>query len=216
MRQTTLCVPLEVKPESCDRLTALVDTLRHDQDFAGDPTRPNFQRLFTDIPTLHFMSMSVFPGHDYDPLFVIEANFDGPPGVFWGQVEALLGEPLRAMIRCCKRPFDGTGDLYDAATGNPATPAVAFLEAKVQPPSVFHHGNRGLARDRILDEYALFLAVRAELDDPARVGPNPYRGGGAADVHRLLRAAMLPRFTHSALRPRRGSRRATASSTGCG
>ena len=36
MRQTTLCVPLEVKPESCDRLTALIDALRHDEDLAGD------------------------------------------------------------------------------------------------------------------------------------------------------------------------------------
>ena len=193
MRQTTLCVPLEVKPESCDRLTALIDALRHDEDLAGDPARPNFSRLLTGVPTLHFMSMSVFPGHDYDPIFVIEVNFDGPAGVFWGQIETLLGEALRPMIRCCKRPFDGTGDLYDAATGNPAAPVVAYLEAQVQPPSVFHHGNRGLSRARIIDEHALFLAARAELDAP-RSGSDPYRGGGASNVHRLLRAALVPHF----------------------
>ena len=194
MRQTTLSVPLEVKPESCDRLTALIDALEHREDLAGDPARPNFARIFAGVPTLHFLSLSVFPGHDYDPLFILEANFDGPAGVFWGQLETLLGEALRPMIRCCKRPFDGTGDLYDAATGNLATPAVAYLEARVQPPSVFHHGNRGLSRDRILGEHALFLAARAELDDPVRTGPSPYRAGSVADVHRLLRAALLPRF----------------------
>ena len=194
MRQTTLCVPLEVKPESCDRLTALIDALKHDEDLAGDPAQPNFARLLTGVPTLHFLSISVFPGHDYDPMFVLEANFDGAEGVFWGQIETLLGDALRPMLRCCKRPFDGTGALYDAAIGNPAAPTVAFLEAKVQRPSVFFHGNRGLGRDRIIGEHALFLATRAELDDPARVGPNPYRGGTASDLHRRLRATMLPRF----------------------
>ena len=28
---------------------------------------------------------------DFDPIFVIEANFDGPPGPFWAQMEATLG-----------------------------------------------------------------------------------------------------------------------------
>ncbi len=194
MRQTTLSVPLEVKPESADRLSALIDALRHDLDLAGDPARPNFKALLDGLPTLHFLSMSVFPGHDYDPIFIIEANFDGEPGVFWGQFETLLGDRLRPMLRCCKRPFDGSGPLYDAAIGNPARPAVAFLEAQVQQPSVFFHGNRGLSRDRILSEHALFLATRAELDDPARTGPNPYRAGTAAALHRRLREAMLVRF----------------------
>ncbi|MBV8971179.1 MAG: hypothetical protein JO290_02685, partial [Sphingomonadaceae bacterium] len=195
MRQTTLCVPLEVKPESCDRLVALIDTLKRAEDFAGDPTRPNFAHIFAGIPTLHFLSISVFPGHDYDPMFIIEANFDGPAGVFWGQLESLLSDRLRPMIRCCKRPFDGTGDLYDAVTAADArSPAVAFLEAQVRTPSVFHHGNRGLTRDRILGDHALFLAARAELDGPVPAGPNPYRGSTAADIHRTLRAAMLPRF----------------------
>ncbi len=195
MRQTTLCVPFEVKPESCDRLTALIDGLKRAEDFAGDPARANFERIFAQVPTLHFLSMSVFPGHDYDPMFVIEANFDGPPGVFWGQIESLLSAQLRPMIRCCKRPFDGTGDLYDAVTAVGATaPAVAYLEARTRRPSVFHHGNRGLMRDRILGDHALFLAARAELDDPARTGSSPYRGGTAADIHRRLRAALLPGF----------------------
>ena len=195
MRQTTLCVPLEVKPESYDRLTALIDTLRRAEDFAGDPARPNFQRIFQSVPTLHFLSMSVFPGHDYDPIFIVEANFDGPPGPFWGQIESLLSDALRPMIRCCKRPFDGTGDLYDAVTAvDGRSPAVAFLEANTQLPSVFHHGNRGLDRNRILADHALFLAARAELDDPARTGASPYRSGRAADVHRTLRAALLPCF----------------------
>jgi hypothetical protein len=40
------------------------------------------------------MSLSVFPGFDYDPLFVIEANFDGESwkaGPFWAQLESAIG-----------------------------------------------------------------------------------------------------------------------------
>lgn len=194
MHQTTLCVPLEVKPESCGRLTALIDAFKVGQDGGTDPMYPNFHGIYTAVPTLHFMSISVFPGNHYDPLFILEANFDGLPGPFWGQIEALAGEELRQMIRCCKRPFDGSGNLYDAVTGNGGVAAVAYLEAHVQQPSVYHQGNRGLTRDRILGEHALFLAVRDEIDDPARIGPCPYRAAGATGMHERLRAKMLPHF----------------------
>ena len=193
MLQTTLCVPLEVKPESAGRLTALIDTLKQREDVGGGPTVPNFARIFAGAPTLHFMSMSVFPGRDFDPLFIIEANFDGPPGPFWGQIEALFSADLRPMLRCCKRPFDGTGELYDAVTRDGAVqPAVAYLQAQTQAPSVFFHGNRGLSRARILDEAALFVAARDAVDGPAV--PNPFRGIDAAALHARLRGALLPRF----------------------
>ena len=186
MRQTTLCVPLEVKPESCARLTALIAALNRREDESGGPAGLNYHRVFTMVPALHFMSMSVFPGHAFDPIFILEANFDGPPGVFWGQVEALLGDDLRAIVRCCKRPLDGKNALYDAVTLGNAAPCVAYLEAQTQGPSVFHHGNRGLTRDQILEGHKLFLAVRDAVDAMPETDP--------AVAHRQLRAQLAGRF----------------------
>jgi hypothetical protein len=192
MKQTTLCVPLEVKPESCSRLTALIEDLRRQEDTGTYGYPENFARVSRDIPTLHFMSMSVFTSAAYDPLFILEANFDGSPGVFWGQLEAAFAERLREMLRCCKRPRDDDGPLYDAVTAPGARALVApYLEARVQRPSVFHHGNRGMTRDRILQEAALFGDLRQDLDDPMRAGPDPYRGRGPAEVHALLRERLL-------------------------
>ena len=207
MRQTTLSVPLEVTPESCSRLSALIEALRRREDTGPFGQPDNFARVTRDLPTLHFMSMSVFTSAEYDPIFILEANFDGPPGVFWGQLEAAFGADLRDMLRCCKRPLDDDGPLYDAVTAPDArAPLAPYLEARTRRPSVFHHGNRGLTRDRILQEAALFAALRAELDDPDRPGASPYRGRTAAEVHGLLRERMLrahswlaapppPRFT---------------------
>jgi hypothetical protein len=94
------------------------------------------------------------------------------------------------MLRCCKRPLDEDGPLYDAvAAPNSRVPLAPYLEARTQRPSVFHHGNRGLTRDRILQEAALFAATRAELDD--RPGPSPYRGQSPSEVHATLRTQLL-------------------------
>ena len=105
MRQTTVCVPLEVKPESCSRLSAIVESFRQREDKGPSASGENFGRMARDIPTLHFMSMSVFATRDYDPMFVIEANFDGEAGPFWGKIEAAYADELREMLRCCKRPM---------------------------------------------------------------------------------------------------------------
>ncbi|PSJ40905.1 hypothetical protein C7I55_11570 [Sphingomonas deserti] len=186
---------MEVKPESCSRLVALIEDLKRAEDKGSDPRTANFFRLHNQIPTLHFLSMSVFPAAEFDPMFIIEANFDGPPGPFWRQIDAVAGERIRAMIRCCKRPRDDTGALYDAVTEPGSKVAVArYLEARTEQPSVFHHGNRGLSRDRILEDHQLFLAVRAEIDRPTGGRPSPYRTGTAAQAQTLLRAAMLPVF----------------------
>jgi hypothetical protein len=193
MRQTTLCVPLEVKPESCSRLTELIDRLKQREDRGTSPLFANFERLIGLVPSLHFMSMSVFPAADYDPLFILEANFDGPPGPFWGQLEPVLGDDLRAIVRCCKRPLDGDAALYDAVSqpGSRA-PVAPYMEARTQHPSVFHHGNRGLTRDRILGDYALFRDVCNELDKPPSPLSKNYHAFAPTDLHAELRAAMLP------------------------
>ena len=188
MVQTTLCVPLEVKPESASRLSALIELLKQQEDKGAGGSVVNFGRLISEIPVLHFMSISVFTSVDYDPTFILEANFDGPPGVFWGQLEAILGDGARAMLRCCKPPLDRDADLYQAITAPGSTAPVApYFEARTQWPSVFHHGNRGMTRDRILAEAALFVALRDALDDTARAGPDPYRGAAPTEVHERLR-----------------------------
>ena len=195
MKQTTLCVPLDVKPGSCSRLCALLDALKQREDDATNKSIPNFHRLREQVPTLHFMSMSVFNSVSYDPIFIIEANFDGDASVFWGEIEALLGDMLRPMLCCCKCPLDNKADLYKAVTQPNSKEAIApYLEAATQRPSVFFHGNRGLTRTRILDEQRLFLALRDEIDDPARRGPNPYRIATSAHAHAALRTRMLSRF----------------------
>jgi hypothetical protein len=61
MRQITLSVPLEVKPESCSSLSALIDALKQREDKGVNPAAANFDRIIRLIPSLHFMSMSVFP-----------------------------------------------------------------------------------------------------------------------------------------------------------
>lgn len=193
MIQTTLSVPLEVKPESAARLSALIDEFKYQEDklLSGDDA--NFARLIKQIPSLHFMSMSVFEDRAYDPIFVIEANFDGEPGVFWAQFEALAGKTIRGMLRCCKMPLDGDGELYRSVTAEGSVAPVApYLEARTQGPSVFHHGNRGLPRDQILNEARLFRAIRSELDDPKNQGPVPYRGAAPQDFRKTLHARLAP------------------------
>jgi hypothetical protein len=193
MRQTTLSVTLEVKPESEGRLAALIDHL-HDRGAAGSPN-DDFGWFMNGVPSVHFLSINVFPGADYDPLFVLEANFDGEPGVFWGQLEAAIGEELRAMLRCCKKPLTRNGTLYDAVTDDDSrSPVAPYFEAQTSQPTVFHHGNRGMTRDRILAERDLFLAIRTEIATAHGPGPSPYRGSTAAKIHRDLRKALLPSF----------------------
>jgi hypothetical protein len=194
MRQTTLSVVLEVEPASVGLLSKLIEDLKNDEVHGSGVTEP-YGRLKCGVPTLHFMSMSFFQGADYDPIFVIEANFDGVPRPFWAQVEATLGDNLRAMVRCCKRPLDSDGPLYGAVTAvNSRDPIAPYLERRAGAPSVFHHGNRGLDRNRILSEGKLFIATRTELGQPDPSIRNPYRGIPAEEIHRKLRAALLGEF----------------------
>ena len=195
MSQTTLSVVLEVEPESSGRLSGIIEKIKYDEEHP-DPPAPSYSRLKWGVPTLHFMSMSVFEGADYDPIFVIEANFDGEPGPFWAQVEATLGDDLRAILRCCKHPLDSDGPLYEAVTAAGSRyPIAPYLEHRTLPPSVFHHGNRGLSRERILREGELFVATRQVLGQPDPNLPNPYRAiKKAEDIHQKLRAALIGPF----------------------
>jgi hypothetical protein len=193
MKQTTLSVTLEVEPANLDSLSDLIDALKKQEESEPYGLPEKYDRLKKAVPAAHFMSISVFPDGHYDPVFVIEANFDGEPGVFWGQLEAALGDQLRPMLRCCKRPRDDDGPLFDSVAAlDSRAPIAPYLEARTQQPSVFHHGNRGLARDRIIAEGELFAATRKKLAEGE--GPSPYRGITSQALHAKLRAALLPDF----------------------
>ena len=192
MRQTILSVVLDVDPQSARHLSDLIEAFKRQQEEAGVET---YGRLKDGVPSLHFLSMSIFPGAHYDPIFVIEANFDGSPDAFWGQMEATLADLLRPMLRCCKRPADSDGLAYDAVTKpDLRVPVVAYLARRTLRPSVFHQGNRGLERDRILRERDLFLAIRDELAQASPTAPNPYRAIPAEQIHVRLRNAMVRSF----------------------
>ena len=93
-----------------------------------------------------------------------------PSGAIWKRRWA---DHLRPMLRCCKRPSDEDGPVYDAVTkADSRYPLAPYLERRTLRPSVFHQGNRGLDRDRILREGELFLAISdASWRKPARQHP---------------------------------------------
>src|SRR5215207_192727 len=195
MAQTTLSVVLEVLPASAGRLSRLIEQLKAVEDVQLPGETERYLNIKESVPSLHFISMSVFEDPHFDPIFVIEANFDGPSGPFWAQLEELHGKRLREMLRCCKRPSDEAGPLYDAVTApGSRRPTGPYLEARTLRPSVFHHGNRGLTRDTILKEGELFLATRTELAQADSAIPRPYRSMTAQEIHHNLRVALLTRF----------------------
>jgi hypothetical protein len=189
MAQTVRSVVAEVQPASAALLRARIAELRRQYEGAGPGEEP-YARFGAALPSLHFVSLTVFEDDQYDPIFVIEANFDGPAPAFWAELERAIGPELRDLFRCCKRPRDGRAAPFDAVTRAGSTePVATLLEALAVRPLVHHQGNRGLDRARIHDEGALFLAARAKLDDPALTG-----GASATELHRRLRAALLPAF----------------------
>jgi hypothetical protein len=194
MRQTILSVVLDVEPQSAKLLAQLVEDFKAAQEPSGT-AEWWYSELKKRVPSLHFMSMSVFESSAFDPIFVIEANFDGPPGPFWAQMEAAFEARLRPMLRCCKRPDDRDGPLHDAVTRRGSRcPLAPYFEKRTRRPSVFHQGNRGLGRDRILKERALFRATRRALAQASPTALNPYRGIVAGQIHQKLRAELLGKF----------------------
>lgn len=192
MRQTTLSVVLDVKPESLEHLGNLLDDFKRNCDKNSSSGSTPFAEILARITTIHFLSMSIFSGYDYDPTFVIEANFDGKPGPFWAQLEAAMGPELRSFLACCKRPLNEHGPLYDAIA-KPETsraPIAPYLEARAVRPSAYHHGNRGLTCNRILAEFELFKEVRLEIARNESV----YRKLSPEDIHGRLRKVLLERF----------------------
>jgi hypothetical protein len=188
VRQTILSVVVEVQPESADLLRKRIQALKDQEEDVRGPA-VKYDRLRSAVPALHFMSLTVFRDDLYDPVFVLEANFDGEPGPFWAQIEAAIGAPLREMLRCCKPPRDETAALFDAVTRpDSRVPLAPFLEARTVRPLVSHQGNRNLDRARILQEGKLFASVQKELNG------GHYQNTPAPDLQQRLRAALLPHY----------------------
>jgi hypothetical protein len=186
MTQTILSVVIEVEPASAAVLHDRIQALENRYHGA----RPHFDSLKRAVPLLHFMSMTVAGDDQHDPVLVLEANFDGTPGPFWGQLEAAIGEDLREMLRCGKEPRDGDAALFRAVTAKGSVAPVApYLEARTVWPAVRYQGNRGRDRARIEQEGALFGALRAAIGNGTQ-----FRGADAVTVHQTLRQAMVPRF----------------------
>lgn len=191
MQQSTLSVALEVKPESYEHLSELLNKLYNRRGDNQQGVTGEFAPFLATVPVLHFMSLSLFPGYEYDPLFVIEANFDGEPGPFWAQLEASIGSELRNFLACCKRPRDRLGPLFDSITASDSrVPIAPYLEAQSLVPTVYHHGNRGMTRKRILDEFTLFETTQKVLN----ASDADYRKLPPLAIHKKLREALVGEF----------------------
>lgn len=185
--QTIGSVVLELQPESVGKLRAQLEQMRLRQEALTEA----FGSIRHAMPLLHFMSVTIFADDQYDPILVVEVNFDGPQGPFWAQFEAAFGEDLRSMLRCGRVPHDGRRDLFLAVTrAGSSLPIAPLLEALVVLPSAGHQGNRGLSRARIEVEGELFGAVQKLLDR----GTLPKDATQVA-IHRIVRETLLPRFS---------------------
>jgi hypothetical protein len=189
--QTVLSVVVEVAPQSAQQLRDHILALKA----VEEASQPKYDRIARAVPSLHFMSLTVFTDDQYDPVFIMEANFDGPHGPFWLLLEAAIGPRLRDMFRCAKPPPGATA-LFRSVTAPGSTAALApLLEACTVWPAVFHQGNRGLDRERIVREGTLFAAAQLLADDRA------LRTETAPAVHAALRASLIPRFAWLDERP---------------
>jgi hypothetical protein len=188
--QTILTVVADVEPASAELLRGRIAHLEEREEFKPQESSQSYDHLRSAAPSLHFMSLTVFTDDQYDPIFVLEANFDGPPGPFWAQLEAAIGPELRDLFRCCKAPRDETARLFLAVTRSGSrVPVAPLLEALTVKPIIHHQGNRGLDRARLLQEGKLFAAIQSELG----IGSG-FRKQSARCVHQYLRQRLLAKF----------------------
>lgn len=183
----TSSVSLEVEPHKAERLAELM----HEVRLAAQAEPEGYTAFMRDAPSVHYMSLSITHSHLLDPMFVIEVNYDLPEGRFWLELDAALGPQIRDMLRCCKRPRGSDAALYDATVEEGTRLSVApYLERRAAVPSVYHHGNRGLVRARIVAESELFDATRKTIAQ----NEAEWRKLSPSDLHRELRSALMPDF----------------------
>jgi hypothetical protein len=191
MSQTTLSVVADVMPDSVPVLRRKILDLRAAQEYEPPGvTGQEYRQIRQALPSLHFMSLTIFEDPKYDPILVMECNFDGESGPFFAELEAGYGSSIREMLRCCKRPPGALALMFDDIVADGSRAAVApILDALTVMPAIFHHGNRGMNRDRIDREAALFIAVRDEID-----ATDAFRDCDITTVREVLRTRMLEKF----------------------
>ncbi len=185
MSQTVLAVIAEVEASSLDLLRARVRDWR-----AQAIDRPSGQQvsLYAAVPTLHFMSLSVFDDPNWDPLLVFESNFDGDPDAYWQVVDCVLASELRPILAYTK---DAQAPEYEAVFRPGSNQALTpFLKAHTVRPVAYHVGNVGLTVDRIRREHALMLALRDAVD----TAPPALRSAAPVAIHARLRDVFVPQF----------------------
>lgn len=147
-------------------------------------------RLHRMLPKLHFMSFLIFKESHYDPLLIMELNYDGEPGQLWPVLEDCIGTELRELLRCTKRPMDRLGSLYDEAVlCDQPVPLAPYLEAIASKPATPYRGARGLSREQIVQEYELYNDAQAVLDNPESTVP-----GNAEDIHQFLKTSLAEKY----------------------
>ncbi len=147
-------------------------------------------RIHRMLPNLHFMSFLIFKEPHYDPLLIVEFNYDGNPGQFWAAVEDCMGTELRELLQCTKRPRDRLSGLYDEAIiSDRPVPLAPYLEAIASKPATPYRGARGLGREQIVQEYELYKDTQAVLDNPDSDLPTNAQG-----IHGFLRSSLAEKY----------------------
>lgn len=176
----TLSLTLELDPRAAPLARAELINLQARNQADG------YRAFAAATPMAHFMSMTVFGGYDFDPVFILEANLDGSAADFFAHLERVIGSELRRVLACVKpRPGEAHRLISLAAAGGSVA---AALTASAQKPDIFHHGNRGLSRARIEREAMLFNAAVSAADDPS------LRSTDAVGVHNHLRQNLVAAF----------------------
>jgi hypothetical protein len=172
-------VVLEINPKSFQTLCTRL------QDFASkeDPKTgaPSFVRV-KQIDQLHFMSLQVFQDRHFDPLLILESNFDGDATKYWKKTLELLGQDLRAIFACTKSALDPRWiGLFQVDS---AMSLDDFVIAHSLRPSATHVGALGMSFKRIDRDREVYEAVQEKLG----VSAIQFRGSTPRKIQENLRA----------------------------
>jgi hypothetical protein len=187
MAQFIATVAFEALPSTVALLEQAITAFRTMQE---PETGPAYLDLKRNLPALHFMSIMVFRDPIYDPLFLMEVNFDGDPRSFWHALSTTAGPPIIQMLRFCAPPHDAAearrfADLFQSGQGLPEV-----LAANAVHPTASHLGNRGLTRAQIEAEATLFEKTQLELN----ANDTDFRSKTPVAIHKSLHDRLVPAF----------------------
>jgi hypothetical protein len=183
---TIVDVVVEANPASFNLLRERVLALARKEDpkIKGAPSFGRLQR----IPQLHFMSLQIFQDPHFDPLLIVETNFDGDSNTYWTSVLSEIGEDLRAIFACTKAALDPPWANLFSSESNASL--AQFINHYSVIPSASHIGAVGLPLSRIKRDRAVFEAIQTELG----IANPKYLTLGEAAMHGALREWAVPLF----------------------